>query len=128
MTKLTIEIHYSTGNSFGRYEETEQIGWEFDTLDEAKQALQCIKEHHKFYHELNSYEARRNGGRQAVKDRYKDRVWYDHEYPEHRFKFGDRCISTFWTGYFETLHHAKIVFVEKHLDPHIYYGSEVNRT
>lgn len=127
MTKLTIEIHYATGNSFGSHDETEQIGWEFDSLDEAKQALQCIKEHHQFYHDLDSYEARRNGGRQAVIDRYKDKEWFDPEYPEQRFKFGDRYISAFWTGYFETLHTATIVFVQKELDPHVYYGSEVRR-
>ena len=71
--------------------------------------LQRIKGHQEMIKDLDSYKARRNGGRQVVLDKYKGKVWFSEEYPESRILFADRCVSAFWVGYFETIHNAKVV-------------------
>ena len=128
MSNYTIEIFYRTGNSFHSHSETETIGWLFETIEEATKCLLCIREHHKLCMDLEDYEARRNGGRQGVLGKYAHKEWFDAEYPEQRFKFGDRFISTFWIGYFEQLYSAKIVYVDNNLDPLIYHGYDHKNT
>ena len=109
MAKYEIEVEYTTGNSFNSHRTMDTVGWVFDTREEARDMLQRIKAHHEMIEALDDFKARRNGGRQAVLDKYKDKVWFSEVCPDSRILFADRHISTFWTGYFETIHNAKIV-------------------
>ena len=128
MSNYTIEIFYQTGDSFGSLSHTDTINWEFDDVEEAKTCLQTLREHHKMCMDLDDYKARRNGGRQGVLDKYAHKEWFDAEYPEQRFKYQDRYISVFWVGYFESLHTAEVVRVDKKSDPLIYYGCDYKNT
>ena len=109
MAKYEIEVEYTTGNSFNSHRTMDTVGWVFDTREEARDMLQHIKEHHEMYEALDNFSVRRNGGRQAVLDKYKDKAWFSAEYPETRIVYADRHISPFWIGYFEIIHNAKIV-------------------
>lgn len=71
--------------------------------------MSYIRQHHQYMKELDSFEGRMKGGRQAIKDKYKGQPWFCPEYSEGRILFEDRSFSTFWIGYFETLHKAMIV-------------------
>lgn len=125
----TIEIEYSTGNSYGTHQETDSVEFVWETLDDAKEALRRIKEHHEYYTRIRA--AGRYAGYHGSTDTQesllaeaKTKPWYVHsDYsskgmcdfslivptsdPEH-----DR-LSVFWIGYFETLHGARIVAVNK---------------
>lgn len=102
-----IKIHYTTGNSFNTddYEECLEYGWQ--NLDMAKESLKRIKNHYKFY---------QDHGEQWTKPKCKLPVgvkWNN----EHRMLMLELMTddgksyfySSFWTGYFETLHSATII-------------------
>lgn len=98
----TIEITYQTGDSFGSNEETDIVGYSWDSLDNAKESLQRIKEHYSYYQSKNSRFREKVDKPSHYKDdysvvivgNYKDKV---------------EEISAFWCGYFETLYEAKII-------------------
>lgn len=118
----SIEIHYQTGNSFGSEELHESVEFVWNTLEDAKEALRRIQEHHAFYKRYHS--AGRYAGYHGITDTQdsvlqeaKTKPWYvqpefgdSFEYilrvpssdPEHDL------LSVFWIGYFECLYGAKI--------------------
>ena len=123
----TIQIYYTTGNSFGSKEETDDIGYSFETKEEARIVLSYIKEHYKMYKELNEwqpYTQRNNKAitREAILNRYKDKIWFYSQYPDQAIKYLDRNISCFWTGYFETLHTATIILENKDSDEDCFHA------
>jgi len=107
--EYTIEIQYSTGDSFGIYDETRTIEFTFKNLDTGKAILQRIKEHYQY--------------------------WYAQEYAYHKevpskpdwIKKGDSestirfllddgkevQMCPFWIGYFNRLYGAEIVNVKE---------------
>lgn len=109
----TIEINYTTGNSFGSEECTEEVGMAWNDLDKAKEALQAIKEHYKAYEKVNSCSYRSRPNKTTWKD-FEHEDWCSEEYPEFtmdvRMDSGEfHALHVFWTGYFETLHGARII-------------------
>ncbi|MFA7287407.1 MAG: hypothetical protein WC055_00860 [Melioribacteraceae bacterium] len=98
----TIEITYQTGDYFGSHEETDIVGYSWDSLDDAKESLKRIKEHYSYY--------------QAKNSRYREKVdkpnYYKDDYSVvivGNSKDKVESISAFWCGYFETLYEAKII-------------------
>lgn len=102
MGEILISIKYETGNSFGKYIETDDVGCVWAHMDEAVAALKAIKEHHKY---ASSSKSRC----EDVKGEY----WYDKVYPIGcLYVLADGRpvkISAFWIGYFEKLIKAEIV-------------------
>ncbi len=84
-----IEIDYTTGNSFNSERSTESLCNPVPTLDMAKNNLKRIKKH---YIECSDHP--------DFDKRYELTLLIDG---------GERMITPFWIGYFETLHGAKIV-------------------
>lgn len=50
-----IVINYSTGNSYGSQDETQEIELKWDDINVAKDNLQRIKEHYEQYTEINGF-------------------------------------------------------------------------
>jgi hypothetical protein len=51
---FTIEIYYTTGDSFNTYSEVEKIGAAFPTLELAQKALKSIEEHYSFVKQVEN--------------------------------------------------------------------------
>lgn len=119
----SIEINYTTGNSFGSETLTESVEFVWDTLEQAKEALRRIQEHHEFYKRY------RNAGRYAgylgtqdsqasVLADAKTKPWFVSSDYGNSFEYSIRVpssdperdqLSVFWIGYFENLHGAQII-------------------
>lgn len=119
----TIEIDYTTGNSFGSERSQEQIGLVWTDKNLARKALKSIKEHYKLHEELdncNCLWTETRNEKDILKEVY-SKDWYTKleshgkEYWKYNLaaELDDgtwRSIeSGMWIGYFETLHGAKIV-------------------
>lgn len=126
--KYTIQIDYTTGDSFRSNREIENVDLSWENLDIAKENLQRIKGHYQHYHTThNEYCVVRDGGkewgryksRQFFKDleeEAKTKDWYHKGRPHYDFvimlKLDDGTehqYHTFWCGYFERLHTAEII-------------------
>ena len=118
MSNYTIQIEFKTGNSFGSHVEDESIG-SFETLEEAKEFLKTLKEHHKFSLELGSL--RTHDAITKFKNKHSTESWYDSQDSDYSFMYKGRRQSAFYIGYFETLLEAKIIVLEKSIDPDWYY-------
>ncbi len=114
----TIEVEYQTGDSFSSEVCTETIGhvWEDKTL--ARKALQCLKEHYELFIEHEEHNRPRRHMRSYLDVRIdaKSREWHNGDKDMYRccdVEMDDgskRTLPTcMWCGYFEKLHHAKIV-------------------
>lgn len=106
-----IKAYYTTGDSFGS-EETDtilELGWE--NLDIAKANLQRIKEHYKFYRELNDYWSRSRRTSEVIKEEVSSKDWYYSEFSVKLYadNGNEFIISAPWCGYFETLHRCEII-------------------
>ena len=115
-----IEIKYRTGNSFGSHTETEFVGCSWEDLDEAKEALSCIKKHDAYFEEIQSFSYKRSGKRIKIP---KGEYWFNNKddyYKEHtmfvKINGEPKQISVFWRGYFETLINAKIIADESDME------------
>lgn len=120
-----IEIYYRTGNSLGSEDMTEELGYSFETKEEARLFLSYIKEHYQMYKEINDwrpYSERKNKEftREAILERNKDKPWFYSDYPQQTIKYLDTHVSCFWTGYFETLYTAKVVLENTESDEDIF--------
>lgn len=106
----TIEVDYTTGNSFNTERGVEEIGCVFEQLDDAKTALGYIKEHYAAYKHYDAPSYRVD--KPFKEDTIKGRPWYSKDYWTGTMfvPIGteEQKIYAFWTGYFETLHGAKI--------------------
>jgi len=83
-----IDIDYTTGSSFGSERSTEPLCNPVTSLEKAKENLKRIKKH---YIECKDHP--------DFDKRYELTLLTDE---------GERTISPFWIGYFETLHGARI--------------------
>ena len=119
----TIEVTYSTGNSFGSEQVTDTIGLAWQSLELAKAALKTIKEHYGFYEEFDACSSRWGDTRseKAILKDLNSKVWcrekakdkYDMTAKAEMDDGQWRNIPTgMWCGYFETLHSARIVLTE----------------
>ena len=89
MNSYDIEIDYTTGNSFNSERiNGESVGIVTTDLAKAKENLKRIKEHYENDSEIPDYGKR-----------YELVLLTDD---------GERTITPFWIGYFETLHGAKV--------------------
>jgi len=113
----TIRITYGTGSSFHKEEGlVDEVGYCWENLEDAQEALKRIKEHYEAYRDVHSYEYKRK------KKDYSREVWFHKDDTwedlwQHRVtvpdgKGGSAVIDAFWCGYFESLDGAEIV-----LDP-----------
>ena len=118
MSNYSINIHYKTGDSFGSSEESEEIG-SFETLEDAKEFLKFLKEHHKFVTELNKLRSLESINK--FKNKYNKEPWYYLKAPEYSFNYKERNYSAFYIGYFETLLQATIVVLNKNIESDWYY-------
>jgi len=100
----TIKVKYQTGDSFHTEETEDLIGCCWDNIELARKGIQAIREHHELYRYRDS-----DADKKARK--YE---WCYKKYPEFGLLLETddgsiQKISTFWIGYFETLHSAEIV-------------------
>jgi hypothetical protein len=128
MSRYTIELKYTTGDSFESYETSGELGLSWENLDRAKEALARIREMDEVERENDRlrYDPK-NGGKGPR--RLENCAGYSSE-------FSTVCImlplddgtehqhSTFWRGYFETLHSAKIIRVAGEHDESMEYRAK----
>ncbi len=125
----TIEVHYTTGNSFNSEETTDQIGLQWEDKQLARKALQSLREHYVLYEDKESFRSRNSREEIAIKAMAHD--WYKIGIAQEKEKYYKNssywhyyCAVLMddgvyrnlpvgiWCGYFETLHWARIVTVE----------------
>lgn len=109
----TIKIDYLTGGSFGSEETTDEIGPVWSSIEDAKKALNVIKQHYEAYKKINNTFTRTN----AAWSDYKNENWFYSKYPD-MCLFVDvdnkpHKINSFWCGYFERLIAATVTFSEE---------------
>lgn len=127
----TIEVDYTTGNSFNSERQTEEIGLVFTTKELARKALLVIKEHYALHEEIDSYGKTRDykeidkdgnsrqwcvDGVSCYKARYSGTpcggdTWRYHVAVEVSEGELRELNVGMWSGYFETLHSARIISV-----------------
>lgn len=116
MTAYTIRIDYLTGDSFGSYDTSEEIGYSFYTKEEAEDFLKVIEHHLQLCRILDKCKTPEQ--RKAVCETYSYYPWFfdnstfgpDYQIKYHNKETGqDDLIRTFWIGYFEHLYSATVV-------------------
>lgn len=120
----TILVKYQSGDSFGTDEREEEIGYSFETREEARIVLGYIREHYEMYQDINGYIT------PQIKENklktYRLRPWFntdeDSMYYEHTIKYKDRTISCYWCGYFDKLHSAHVILDSPEDDKDNYYA------
>lgn len=122
--KYTIEIEYSTGDSFGSHDEKDDVGCVWEDKEQARLALSYIKDHYELYKEANKSWGKTRSLKEINADVMK-KPWRDQDDKRMEYwQFGfvvpcgneQRKIHAFWCGYFESLHSATIVCLEDDLD------------
>jgi hypothetical protein len=103
-----IKYNYTTGDSFQSHDEEDVLEFEWTNLDLAKECLQRIKEHYRWYKSFGDHRMHRE----------KKPWWHnvkgnlhsdDHYLLNVRMDNGeDVQFMAPWCGYFETLHSAEI--------------------
>jgi len=111
--KYKIVIDYRTGDSFNTNYCVENLEIEWNNIDMAKESLSRIKNHYEYYGKNSSLY------RKPDEDTPKGVAW-DDEYRMIMLELVDDdgkpyLYSSFWTGYFESLHSAKIIFDDNDL-------------
>lgn len=100
----TIKVRYQTGNSFDSWEETDEIGWSWDDVETAREALTRLHKHYKWYQDHRS-SFREAGPRPDFVGR--DETKSDHLGEDSAFvqlptdDGGTRTIYPMYIGYFE---------------------------
>ena len=118
MSVYEIAIDYTTGNSFNSERLTETVGCAWTDIAKAKAALDSIREHHTAVMKMEASESswNRNADKFSIRE-VKTKYWYNPEYwTGSLYVLTDddtnQRIDTFWIGYFEQLHSAKITISE----------------
>lgn len=130
----TIEIDYTTGNSFNSEDITgERIALCWEDKELARAALKVIQEHYELYQEKQScsWSSKRTRTNEQIFKEVKKKDWYrpnpndswavkeDHWPYCCYVKMDDgqyRKMDAFWIGYFESLHEARVVCDEDDQD------------
>lgn len=115
----TIEVHYSTGDSFKTYDETHDVGLIWNDKALAIKALSHIKEQHQLYYQLDLTYDRKE--REKLIQSIISKEWIDQSktllQKQDHWKFSISCLMddgsyrtlrTNWLGHFERLMSAKI--------------------
>ncbi len=132
---FTIEVDYTTGNSFNSERQIEEIGLCFTTRRLAREALQVIKEHLALVQEkeeVSSWSGYKGRSYSEISAQGLSKNWCKQGIICHNKEYGTnlkgsgcdweyyvavrvtedeyRMLNvTMWTGYFETLHGAKVI-------------------
>ncbi len=117
--QYTIEVHYSTGDSFNTHEETHDVGLIWNDKKLAIKALSHIKEQHQLNTQLDSTYGKKE--REELIQSIISKEWIDknkslsdqRDYWMYSISClmddgSYRTIRTNWLGYFENLISAKI--------------------
>jgi hypothetical protein len=118
MSNYTIKIDYTTGDSLGTKEASEEIG-SFETLEEAKQFLSVLIEHHRF--SLKANEIYSKDQYSALIEQYKLKPWFVADRPESTFIYNNRQNRAFYQDCFESLIRASIILTETANTDSLYY-------
>jgi hypothetical protein len=118
----TIRIEYTTGDSNGSYDTSDDIELTWSELDNAKAALARIREFNDA--ENHNQEAELGWSRKKPIDLTKLAA-YSSEYPEVTINLklddgSEQRIHAFWRGYFENLRKAEIVPVDEQDNDMVY--------
>ena len=114
-----IKVTYKTGSSFGSEECEDTINLAWNNIDLAKACLRDIKEHYKYYEELDeSLSFRRSRENSVIMAEARQKEWC-RDIPRDKYDLelsalcdgGEwRTVSTsMWCGYFEALYSAEII-------------------
>lgn len=131
MKRYCIKADYITGNSYSQETIKDyQIELTWDNLDIAKENLQRIKEHHKFYRRLHNWDTRSETkdkillsaidkpwfADNGVKDKYGYMDIYEYVVILKTDEGEDYQYHVPWNGYFESLQRARIELVQPEID------------
>ena len=112
MSKYVAVISYDTGGTFNPRHPAENIEYEYDDIEQAREAAKAIREHHDTYCEkedVTRHVSEKNY-RKTMK-KYEGFSEMSVEIPVH----GE--VTAYWNGYFETLRGIEVVerfFKEKY--------------
>lgn len=118
MTTYSVNIDYTTGNSLHSERMFQEVGMNWQNIDQAKKALAGIKEHHEAYQQATGY--RRHDEPPFDLEAVKDKPWYhgplDDSFPDswHHTIIVEKDdgskfpLDVFWEGHFETMHMAEV--------------------
>lgn len=109
----TINIEYTTGDSFNSERTESTISAVWKDKDLARKALKDIKAHYEFITSKDKWGITPRERDLIIKSTEKE-TWYDKEFPDYvlNILLDDGTylkINAFWSGYFETLHVAEVV-------------------
>lgn len=115
----TIMIHYSTGDSFGSSDTTDELPVLWENLDKAKEALRVIKKHKEACDEIRA--SRYRSHEKEILKKYEAEYWFctgknfedSHDYNFYVLDDNDDKVRVyaFWMGYFENIQFAEIIIV-----------------
>lgn len=121
----TIEIDYTTGDSFSSERTKDTLGIVWRDLDKAKEGLRVLKAHHKACADIRA--ARYQKEESLIRNQLSDEYWFGKGEAGFSFEYNINMLTdtndlmgvyAFWMGYFETIHSAHIVvYVEDDQDP-----------
>lgn len=110
-----IKIEYETGNSFERWDDEDTVGYVWEDIEDAREALRRIKGHYEWYR--NTTHLRLRDDDKPEKPEYVVNK-YSLLIPSNGNK-NDFKISAFWCGYFERLKSAHIELYKKDMEEYI---------
>ena len=110
---FTINIAYTTGDSFHSEETEDTVALVWKNKEVARKALKSIKEHYDFCNASDQYGITPRE-RSVIKERAKLQPWYCKDYPDFTLmvEMDDGTyhqLHAFWCGYFESLHSAEVI-------------------
>lgn len=114
--KYTVLVHHTDGDSETSYDTAENLPYEWSTIEGAREALKCIKEHHHFRNEID------NGiNYKDVCEKYKDHTWFEKKLPEYSIhcSLDDgtlKLFNAFWCGWPCHLIKAEVIEVLDEVD------------
>lgn len=114
MSIYQIRLNYTTGDSFRSHEEESTLEYEWKDLEIAKENLQRIKKHYKWFLDDNY---KRDSWKKTMPDFcVKSSTYgsskYDYSILLKSEGESDYQVYPFWCGYFEHLHYAEIIIKE----------------
>jgi len=115
-TLYRIKYSYYTGDSFGSEDREDVLEFEWKDLEKAKQALQRIKEHYRWYQSKESYWSREKVEKPEWHNVNSEHVYLSGEHNLLNLEMDNGNEVQFWPpwcGYFEGLYGAKIVIPEE---------------
>jgi len=112
-----ITAYYRTGDSFHSEDTSTELSPVWENLDDAKEALRWLNEHHQYYEEDNSHHRWPGDKSEDISD-LQDKPWYKpkQDWAEEwhyscvlPYADGSVVVHVPYHGYFERLHRLKII-------------------